>query len=102
MIQLGTPFMRQYVTSFNYEDKSITLGLNAKKPGTSSGSSFILMAVLGVGAVAVIGGAVFLFLRRRKKQRLAVSDDYKKNQDNNPLASSLLTDSMVRNSQYSK
>ena len=82
MIQLGTPFMRQYVTSFNYEDKSITLGLNAKKPGTSSGSSgnnFILMAVLGVGAVAVIGGAVFLFLRRRKKQRLAVSDDYKKN-----------------------
>ena len=69
MIQLGTPFMRQYVTSFNYEDKSITLGLNAKKPGTISGSSsassFILMAVLGVGAVAVIGGAVLLFLRRR-------------------------------------
>ena len=85
IIQFGYPFLRQYVASFNYADRSITLGLNAKRPGmnakrpgTSSGSSVILMAVLGVGAVAVIAGAVFLFFRHRKKRALAVSDDYKK------------------------
>ena len=96
MIQFGYPFLRQYVASFNYADRSITLGLNAKRPGTSSGSSVILMAVLGVGAVAVIAGAVFLFFRHKKKRALAVSDDYKKDIEENPLASSYKSDSMVK------
>ena len=83
--------MKKYVPSFNYEDYSITLGINAKRSGASSSITTIsLLAVLGVATIAAIGGAVFFF-RKRKQAQLA-SDDYLKEQED-PLATTNLNGS---------
>ena len=76
--------MRRHVTSFNYEDYSITLGIDAKRSGVST---IILFAVLGAATIAAIGGVVFFF-RKRKQAQLA-SDDYLKEQEDPPATTNL-------------